>query len=320
MPKVTFLDFDSTSRADLDLDRLKASCDSLTLWPQTRPDQLQEHIADADIIISNKVVLNAERLQQYQQQIKLICIAATGTNNIDLQAAKALGIPVTNARDYGSQSVAEHTIALLFSLSRQLSAYQQSIAQGDWQRSNSFCLLDHPITELAEKNFAVIGYGTLGQATARLAKALGMNLLIAEREEADVIRPGRVSLDTVFNEADVISLHCPLTEHTRDLINAQRLQQMKASAFLLNTARGGIVNETDLLNALQQGHIAGAAIDTLEQEPPGDDSVLLGVTLPNLIITPHIAWASQRARQCLIDQIADIIAAWQRGKLINRVA
>lgn len=319
MPRVTFLDFDSTSRDDLDLSRLQNSCDALTLWPHTRPDQLSAHIADTDVIISNKVVLNAELLQKYQQRIKLICVAATGTNNIDLQAAKKLGIPVTNVRDYGSQSVAEHAIGLLFNLSRQINAYQQSIAQGDWQRSNSFCLLDHPITELAGKTFAVIGYGTLGQATARLAQALGMKLLIAEREDAEIIRPDRVPLDTLFNEADVISLHCPLTEQTRDLVNAKRLRQMKRSAFLLNTARGGIVNENDLLIALQQEEIAGAAIDTLEQEPPGDDSVLLSTTPPNLIITPHIAWASQRARQTLIDQIADIIAAWQQGKLINEV-
>jgi glycerate dehydrogenase len=165
----------------------------------------------------------------------------------------------------------------------------------------------------------VIGYGTLGKNTARLAEALGMHVMIAEREGADSIREGRVALDTVFNEADVISLHCPLNETTRDLVDAKRLQQMKSSAFLINTARGGIVNETALLEALQQGQIAGAAIDTLEQEPPGDDSVLLSTTLPNLIITPHIAWASQRARQTLLDQLAEIISAWQHGEIINPV-
>ncbi|MEZ5534336.1 MAG: D-2-hydroxyacid dehydrogenase [Thiolinea sp.] len=319
MPKISFLDYDSTSRNDLDLTRLQACCDSLTLWPHTRPDELREHIADADVVISNKIVLNAETLAQFKNQIKLICVAATGTNNIDLQAAKQFGIPVTNVRDYGSQSVAEHVIGLLFALSRQIGAYQQSIARGDWQRSNSFCLLDHPITEIAGKTFAVIGYGTLGKRTAQLAEALGMKLMIAEREGAETIRAGRVSLDTIFTEADVISLHCPLNEETRDLVNAERLQQMKPSAFLINAARGGIVNEAALLEALQQGQIAGAAIDTLEQEPPGKDSVLLSTTLPNLIITPHIAWASQRARQTLLDQLADIISAWQKGELINAV-
>lgn len=319
MPKVTFLDFDSTSRDDLDLSKLRACCGSLTLWQHTTPDQLHEHIADTDIIISNKIVLGKDILEQLRDQLKLICVAATGTNNIDLQAAGRLGIPVTNVRDYGSQSVAEHAIGLLFALSRQIGAYQQSIARGDWQRSHSFCLLDHPITELSGKTFAVIGYGTLGKSTARLATALGMKLMIAERAAADTIREGRVSLDTVFKEADVISLHCPLDESTRDLIDAKRLQQMKAPAFLINTARGGIVNEADLLEALQQGQIAGAAIDTLEQEPPGDNSILLSTTLPNLIITPHIAWASQRARQTLLDQLAEIISAWQHGKLINQV-
>lgn len=319
MPIAVFLDYDSTSRDDLDLTRLEKSCQSLAVWPRTTPAERVQHIADAEIVISNKVVLDAELLEKLQQQIKLICVAATGTNNIDLAAAKRFNIPVCNARDYGSQSVAEHTIALLFALSRQTAAYQQAVARGDWERSHNFCLLDYPINEVAGKTFAVIGYGNLGQASARLAEALDMKILIAERAGVSEARAGRVLLETVFDEADVISLHCPLDDSTRDLIDAKRLQQMKPSAFLLNTARGGIVNEAALLDALKQGEIAGAAIDTLEQEPPGKDSILLSETLPNLIITPHIAWASRNARQTLVDQLADIISGWQRGEMMNRV-
>nr|CAA6827078.1 MAG: D-3-phosphoglycerate dehydrogenase (EC [uncultured Thiotrichaceae bacterium] len=319
MTKVVFLDYDSTSRNDLDLSQLEASCTSLTTWPQTKQADLISHIADAEIIISNKVIIDAELLEKLQHQIKLICVAATGTNNIDLDAAKHFKIPVTNVRNYASQSVAEHSIGLLFTLSRQIAAYQQAVARGDWARSHNFCLLDCPITEIAGKTLAIIGYGNLGQATTRLAKAVGMNVMIAERAGTDEIREGRVSLDTLFNEADIISLHCPLDETTRDLVDAKRLQQMKPSAFLINTARGGIVNEADLLEALKRGDIAGAAIDTLEQEPPTKDSILLSEQLPNLIISPHVAWASQNARQTLLNQLADIISGWQRGELINRV-
>ncbi len=320
MPDVVFLDYESTSRDDLDLTRLQSVCGSLKLWPHTTLQQRLQHIGEAEVIISNKVMLDAHLLASLRDQIKLVCIAATGTNNIDINAAERFGIPVTNIRNYGTQSVAEHVIALIFALTRQLPAWQQAIQRGDWQRSPHFCLLDYPITEIAGKTLGIVGSGTLGEATAQLAQAVGMQILRAERPDAPHIRPDRVSLDELCARADVISLHCPLTAQTQNLIDAQRLRQMKPSAILINTARGGIVNEPDLLVALQTGVIAGAALDVLVTEPPGADAVLLQQTLPNLLITPHIAWASQRARQTLLDQLADIIGGWQRGELLNQVS
>ncbi|PID49827.1 MAG: glycerate dehydrogenase [Proteobacteria bacterium] len=321
LPNAVFLDLDTTSRGDLDMSRLEAACNTLRYWPATALGQRLHHIGDAEVVISNKVVLDAALLQALSPQVKLVCIAATGTNNVDLVAAARLGIAVTNIRDYASQSVAEHTIALLFALARQLTAYDRIMQQGAWQKSPQFTLLDYPVTELAGKVFGLIGYGALGQATANLARALGMEILVAERLEAEQIRPGRVSLDELLARADVLSLHCPLTEQTRHLINAERLHAMRPSAFLINTARGGIVHEGDLLLALQEGWIAGAALDVLEQEPPHADHPLLQNGLPNLIITPHIAWASRKARQTLIDQLADVLESWSDPKrtLLNQL-
>ncbi|HPY42039.1 MAG TPA: D-2-hydroxyacid dehydrogenase, partial [Thiolinea sp.] len=288
-------------------------------WDDTQASNLLEHIGQAEIVISNKVPLNAATLTTLQKQIKLICVAATGTNNVDLVAAKALQIPVCNVRNYGSQSVAEHCLSLIFALARQLPAYHQAVQQQAWQQSKHFCLLDYPITEVAGKTLGIIGYGTLGQATAQLARAVGMQIIIAERLESTSVRPGRTGLKELLARSDFISLHCPLTEQTKELINAEHLQLMKPTAFLINTARGGLVNEADLWMALQKGQIAGAALDVLTIEPPHSDSFLLQNKLTNLIITPHIAWASLTARQTLIDQLADIISSFQQGSLINQV-
>lgn len=319
MPQVAFLDYASTSHNDLDLTRLRQACGQLHLWPATQADKLLAHIGEAEIVISNKVLLNADTLIALKDQLKLICVAATGTNNIDLHTAKQLGIPVCNVRHYANRSVAEHCLSLIFALARQLPAYHQVVQNQAWQHSQHFCLLDYPITEVAGKTLGIIGYGNLGQATAELAAAVGMQILVAERLDAPQVRPGRVSLNELLTRADFISLHCPLTEQTQAFINAERLQQMKPTAFLLNTARGGLICEADLLAALQTGQIAGAALDVLSLEPPTEANPLLQTTLPNLLITPHIAWASRPARQTLIDQLADIIRSFQANHLINRV-
>ena len=317
--KTVFLDLESTDHHDLDLHYLQNSCKELRIWGHTSPEQRLAHIADAEIIISNKVVLDAPILHTLAGQIRLICVAATGTNNVDLAVARQLGIPVTNVRDYASQSVAEHVIALIFALRRQLPAYQQALQRGAWQRSPHFCLLDYPMSEVSGSTLAIIGHGILGQATAHLAQAIGMKVVIAEHPHHNP-RAGRVRFEEALAQADVVSLHCPFTAETRDLINAERLRLMKPSALLINTARGGIVNETDLLKALQEGWIAGAGIDVLSQEPPTVDALLLQTQLPNLLITPHVAWASRKARQTLIDQLADIITSWQQtGVVLNRV-
>lgn len=319
MPQVVFLDYASTSQNDLDLTKLEHTCGGLQLWDATSAEQVLEHIGQADIVISNKVVLNAHTLQALGDQIKLICVAATGTNNIDLVTAKHLGIPVCNVRNYGSRSVAEHCLSLIFALARQLTAYHQAIQLGNWQQSKHFCLLDYPIVEVAGKTLGIIGYGTLGRATAELAAAVGLKILIADRLDATELRADRLSLDQVLAQADFISLHCPLTEQTKQFINSSRLQQMKPTAFLINTARGGLVNEADLFNALQAGTIAGAALDVLSIEPPTADNPLLQHSLPNLLITPHIAWASRTARQTLVDQLATIIQGFRQGTLLNQV-
>jgi glycerate dehydrogenase len=319
MPQAVFLDYASTSHDDLDLTRLRHACGQLQLWEDTQADNLLEHIGQAEIVISNKVILNAATLNALKDQIKLVCVAATGTNNIDLAVAHQLGIPVCNVRNYGNRSVAEHCISLIFALARQLPAYHQAVQAQAWQKSKHFCLLEYPITEVAGKTLGIIGYGSLGQATVELAAAVGMQILVAERLEAPTIRTGRVSLHELLAKADFISLHCPLTEQTKAFINAERLQHMKPSAFLINTARGGLICEADLLAALQTHQIAGAALDVLSLEPPTTDNLLLQTSLPNLIITPHIAWASRSARQTLIEQLADIISSFQANHLINPV-
>lgn len=319
MPQAVFLDYASTSHDDLDLTRLRHACGQLQLWEATQADNLLEHIGQAEIVISNKVILNAATLTALKDQIKLICVAATGTNNIDLAVAQQLGIPVCNVRNYGNRSVAEHCLSLIFALARQLTAYHQAVQAQAWQKSKHFCLLDYPITEVAGKTLGIIGYGSLGQATAELAAAVGMQILVAERLDAPTVRTGRVSLHELLARADFISLHCPLTEQTKAFINAERLQHMKPSAFLINTARGGLICEADLLTALQTHQIAGAALDVLSLEPPTTDNPLLQTSLPNLIITPHIAWASRSARQTLIEQLADIISSFQANHLINQV-
>lgn len=320
MHKAVFLDLGSTSHDDLDLSRLHTACGELTSWNQTRLEQRLQHIQNADIIISNKVILDAEILEQLQGQIKLICIAATGTNNVDLNAAKALNIPVTNIRDYASQSVAEHVMALIFALYRQLPSWQHDVPRGAWSLSPHFCLLNPPIRDIAGATLGIVGYGVLGQAVAAHAQALGMQVIVAERPTADSVRAGYMAFDDVLAQADIISLHCPLSPETANLFDAQRLQQMKAGAILINTARGGIVDEIALLQALQSGHLAGAGMDVLAQEPPPADHPLLHAQLPNLLITPHVAWASRSARQTLINQLAEIIERWQHGDILNRVA
>lgn len=319
MSEAVFLDLGSTNRNDLDLSRLHKACGLLRTWPHTLPNQCRQHIGSANIIISNKVVLDRALLRDLATQLQLICVAATGTNNVDLDAAQEFAIPVTNIRDYASQSVAEHAIAMIFALRRQLPAWQQALHQGEWQRSPHFCLLDYAMPQIAGSTLAIIGHGVLGSAVEKSAKALGIQVIIAERP-GQAPRMGRVAFEEALALADIVSLHCPLTAETRNLIDAHRLSLMKPGAILINTARGGLVDEQALLNALQTGQLAGAGIDVLEREPPAENSLLLREALPNLIITPHIAWASRNARQTLIDQLADVIESWKAGgALLNRV-
>ena len=285
---------------------------------ETAADQIVDRLQSATIAICNKLPLRAPELSQLPQ-LKLIAVAATGVDNIDLDYCQQNEIAVCNARHYAGASLPEHVLLLMLALRRNLQAYVADVNAGKWQQAKQFCLLDHPIHDLRGTTLGIIGYGFLGQAVGKLARAVGMKLLIAERKRANSIRPERVSFDEVLKNSDVITLHCPLTDETRNLIDQQELATMKPEALLINTARGGLVNESALLKALREGEIAGAAFDVLSEEPPRHGNALLEAQLPNLIVTPHIAWASREAMQTLADQLVDSLEAFVRGEMLNRV-
>ncbi|HRD91321.1 MAG TPA: D-2-hydroxyacid dehydrogenase [Accumulibacter sp.] len=290
--------------------------------PCTRQAQVGERLADATIAIVNKLQIDAGLIAALPA-LQMIAVAATGTNNVDLDACRARGIVVTNIRGYAVHTVPEHVFTLLLALSRNLLAYRQSVATGRWQQAEQFCFFDHPIRDLHGMTLAIIGSGSLGNGVARLAEAFGMRVLRSERKDAATLRPGYTPFAQVLREADVISLHCPLTVATRNLIGADELQAMKRSALLLNTARGGLVDEAALLAALREGRIAGAGFDVLSVEPPAAGNPLLApelLALPNFLLTPHVAWASQPAMQALADQLTANLEAFARGEPQNRVA
>ncbi|MCR8921805.1 D-2-hydroxyacid dehydrogenase [Dasania sp. GY-MA-18] len=316
--KGVILDFDTLAAEDLQLSELMAQLDDWSIYPSTSPEQVQERIAAAEVVLSNKVRLDAETIKQ-NPQLKLIAAMATGTDHIAVAQAKAQGIVVCNARAYSTASVAQHTITLMLALSTRLLDYHQAVQQGAWSKNHFFCLLDYPIQELAGKTLGLIGYGNLAKKVAAIAQAFDMEIIIAESLTGDKSQPGRLPLNTVLAQADIISLHCPLSEHTRNLITDQQLALMKSTALLINTARGGIVDESALAQALKSGVIAGAAMDVLATEPPAEDSVLLQKDIPNLIITPHSAWASRGSRQRLVDQLAAIVSAYKAGDPIQQV-
>jgi len=285
----------------------------------TATPQVAGRICNADVVITNKVIINAEAMAA-APHLRLICIAATGTNNVDLQAAAERGIIVANVRDYAQPAVAQHVLALMLAHTTQWQHYAAAVDRGDWSHSPFFCLLDYPIEELAGATLGIIGYGTLGQAVAKRARAFDMRILIAERAQAQRVRDGRTELAQVLAESDYISLHCPLTESTHHLIDHNALAAMKSTAYLINTARGPIIDETALAAALHAGEIAGAAVDVLSAEPPPPDHPLLAGNIPGLIITPHCAWASRGARQRMLDTLAANIRAFLRGQPCNQVA
>jgi glycerate dehydrogenase len=312
-----FLDLRTVDRDDLDLTSLRSVVRQWTWHEWTDPSQLFDRLGEADILVSNKVRLDAAALES-AHRLKLVCIAATGTNNVDLDACRARNIVVTNVTGYATPSVVEHVFAQILHLMRRLNEYRQAIEEERWQRAVDFCLLDYPIRELKGLTLGIVGYGELGRAVAAAGEAFGMNVRIAERRGAS-LRPGRVPLDQLLASSHVVSLHCPLTDETRGLIGARALGLMRQDAILINTARGGIVDETALLQAIRSGRIAGAAVDVLSEEPPHQGNPLLGNSLPNLLVTPHIAWASINARQRLVDEIAANIRTWLNGRARNVV-
>jgi len=315
--KAVFLDYESLDKQDLDFSQLKAAFDDLILYPSTTAEQVLARIQDVDVVISNKVIVNAEAMEQCKN-LKLILISATGTNNIDLDFARSKGIVVCNCQGYGTSAVAQHTLTLMLALATSLLKYEYAVKQGEWNKSPIFCLLDFPIVELSGKTLGIIGYGELGQAVAKLAEAFGMKILVASLPNRPTHKD-RTPFAELLTQVDFLSLHCPLTAETRDLIDAQAFDKMKNSAFLINCARGGIVNEQALADALRQGKIAGAATDVLSVEPPTQGNVLLAQDIPNLIITPHSAWGSVDARQRIVNQMLENVEAFKQGKVIRQV-
>lgn len=279
----------------------------------TRQSEVVERLQGASIAVCNKLRLGEAELAQLHD-LKLIAVAATGVNNIDLAACRARGVVVANVRNYAHHSLPEHVLMLMLALRRNLPAYRADIERGLWQEAAQFCLHTHPIRDLHESTLGIIGYGALGRAVGEMARGLGMRVLVSEHKSATTIRVGRTSFVETLRASDVISLHCPLTDETRNMIGANEFELMKREALLINTARGGLVDEAALVAALKEGKIAGAGFDVLSVEPPSAGNLLLDVRLPNFILTPHVAWASREAMQALADQLIDNLEAFVKGE------
>lgn len=310
--RVVFLD-----RASLPTAVRTPSCASdYQEYERTAPAQLTERLRDATVAITNKVPLRAATLRELPA-LKLIAVAATGYDIIDVDYCRAHGIAVSNIRHYAVHTVPEHTFALLLALRRNLLAYREDVEQGRWSRSDQFCLFTHPIGDLHGSTMGIIGEGDIGQATAVLARAFGMRVLFADHAPPRAPGIDYTPLDTLLTESDIVCLHAPLLPETRHLIDLAALRRMKRTALLINTARGGLVDEHALLQALDQGLIAGAGFDVLSVEPPAPDHPLLQLRRPNFLLTPHVAWASTGAMRRLADQLIDNIERWAEGRPQN---
>ncbi|MBE9515868.1 MAG: 2-hydroxyacid dehydrogenase [Proteobacteria bacterium] len=312
------LDRASVDNGDLDMTLLETSLDDWSFFDISNGEQVIERLQGAAVAVCNKVIID-EHVMSAVPELDLVCVTATGVNNIDLEAAHHRGIVVTNVTGYATPSVVQHVFSLILALRTRLFEYQHALKAGKWQQSPFFCLLDYPINEIAGQTLGIIGYGELGRAVATVAKAFGMEVIVAARPGSSEVPEDRVSIETLLAQSDVVSLHCPLDSNTQGLIGSKELALMKQSALLINTARGGLVDESALLLALEDEQIAGAGIDVIEREPPINGNVLLEAGLPNLIITPHIAWASQQSRQRLMDEVAENIRAFVAGESRNRV-
>lgn len=313
-----FLDYATVDDGDLDPRNMQASAPGLRLLANTPQSGVIEAIKDCEIVLLNKLKITAE-VMAASPKLRLIALSATGTNNIDLVAAAERGIAVCNIRDYCTPSVVQHVLGTLLMLTHRLREYSRMAVDGTWSRSQHFTLLTQPIRELQGLTLGIVGYGVLGQAVANACQsALGMKVLVANRQ-GEAAQVGRIALDDLLQQSDVVSLHCPLTEQTRHLLDARRLSLMKRDAILINTARGALVDLDALANALRAGRLGGAAIDVLPEEPPVSGSPLFADDLPNLIVTPHTAWAARDSRQRCLDEIAANITDWRAGGRRGRV-
>lgn len=319
-PNIVFLDAGTTDAGDLDFSQLK-KLGQLTRHDLITPNDITEKIADAQIILTNKTVISKEIIEA-SPNLRLIQVVATGYNNVDIETAKQRGIAVCNVSAYSTPAVAQHTITLLLNLATNIHSYAAEAEQ--WPKSPYFTRLNHPIIELAGKTLGIAGMGTIGSLVASIAESLGMNVISLKRDGqnpplSDSPKHPRLDRDEFFSTCDAISLHCPLTPETHHLINENTLNQMQNSAFLINTGRGDLIDENALADALRNNKIAAAALDVLSAEPPPVSHVLLSADIPNLIITPHTAWASLESRQRLIDGVVENIKAFLSGESRNRL-
>lgn len=314
MHNIVFLDRDSLATEV----RRPSFEHAWTDYPATDQGEVVERLRDATIAISNKVPLRAAEIAQCPK-LRMIAVAATGTDNVDLAACRERGIVVSNIRNYSVVAVPEHCFTLILALRRNLRAYCADVDAGLWQKSSRFCLLGHSVTDLAGSRLGIIGYGVLGHKVAQLARAFGMNVCVVSRSAVADPDVTVLALDELLRTSDVVSLHAPLNETTRNMIGASQLASMKPTALLINTARGGLVDEAALAHALSNGVIGGAGFDVLSKEPPSPDNPLLGLHLPNFILTPHVAWASTGAMQTLANMLIDNIEAYVSGQPRNVV-
>lgn len=316
--KAVILDYQSLAPSDLAQEALWALPVDWTVYDYSTAEQAAQRVQGMDIVLSNKVVLD-KALLEANPQIKLIIVLATGTNNVDITVAKQQGIQVSNIVAYSTESVVQHTFACLLHLQNRIQAYDAAVKKGLWTKSQSFTFLDYPIQELNGKTMGIIGYGAIGKRVQQVAEAFGMRVLISQSAVPGSTHTGRTAFNKVLAQSDVLSIHAPLSPYTHNLIDAKALASMKKSAILLNMGRGGIVNEEALAQALSQGIIAAAASDVLTEEPPKATHPLLEYQRDNLLITPHIAWASQEARQGLLGQVQAILQGFFDGQAINPV-
>lgn len=316
--KAVFLDFSTLGPDELDAGPLLEGLPDIEFFDSTEPDATAERIREAEFVLTNKTRLD-EAVLSSAKQLKFIGLTATGTDNVDLAAARKLGIAVTNIRAYCTRSVVEHVFGVLLSLTHNLNRYHRAVKEGDWRKADVFCLLEYPIRELSAMTLGIVGYGELGRGVADMARAFGMTTLIARRRGAPAADDDRTDFEEVLERSDIVSLHCPLTPETRNLMSAAEFRRMKRNAILINTARGGLVDSQALVDALREGKLGGAGIDVLREEPPAHGDPLLDYDGDNLILTPHIAWATVEARQNAIDELAKNVDSFLGGERRNRV-
>jgi glycerate dehydrogenase len=316
--KAVFLDFSTLGPDELDTRPLLEVLPDTEFFDSTEPGLIAERIREAGFVLTNKTRLDESALSS-ATRLKFIGLTATGTDNVDLVAAQRLGIAVTNIRAYCTRSVVEHVFGVLLSLTHNLNRYHRAVREGDWRKADVFCLLEYTIRELSAMTLGIVGYGELGRGVADMARAFGMTTLIARRRGAPAADDGRTDFDELLERSDIVSLHCPLTPETQNLMGAAEFRRMKQSAILMNTARGGLVDSQALVDALREGKLAGAGIDVLREEPPAHGDPLLDYDGDNLILTPHIAWATVQARQNAINELAGNMASFLEGGARNRV-